>query len=264
MKHTSSLSLSIISTLVILLSAQFIFFGTVALLFHIPAATIALFCSITIIFHIIIALALLKMKACFISEETGKIFSKINTANIITLIRISSIPTLFFLFLNHQIHEIKIITICFLAFIFLTDFIDGLVARKFKEITPMGKYLDSSSDYLLLVFTSIIYLIFNLMPTWLFILITARLLLIGVTILVLSIINKHFVYIISFLGKCFIFLTMVLYVLKLIPFFIARNNVLSFIIQILEYVVGAIAVISLTERIILIFKTKKSIFSYKN
>jgi len=254
MKHSSSLSLSIIFTLIILLLIQFIFFGIVALLFHTSLNMIMLFYCITIIFHAIVLLVLLKMKGYFFSEETGKTFSKINPANIITLIRISSIPTLFFLFLNHQTSEIKTIIIYFLAFIFLTDFFDGLVARKFKEITQMGKYLDSSSDYLLLVFTSIIYLIYNLIPIWLFSLVITRLLFIGVTILILSMVKKQFIYIITFLGKCFIFVTMVLYVLKLIPFLIIQNDIVSYIIQILEYVVGAIAVISLIERIVLIFK----------
>jgi CDP-diacylglycerol--glycerol-3-phosphate 3-phosphatidyltransferase len=74
---------------------------------------------------------------------------KVNLANKITISRILSIP-LFILVLSLPNFQYKgwVAAIVFL-FASLTDYADGLVARRFHETTKLGRFLDLLADKLL-------------------------------------------------------------------------------------------------------------------
>jgi len=85
----------------------------------------------------------------------------LNFATTLTITRIIFIPLiiLFFLYDNGSYRNIS-------AYIFLiasiTDYFDGLVARKFNQITTFGTFLDPIADKLLVVISIILLLtIFN-------------------------------------------------------------------------------------------------------
>ena len=76
----------------------------------------------------------------------------LNIATILTISRIIFIPIIIFCYIysNGDLRNIA-------AFIFLlaliTDYLDGLVARKFNQETPFGAFLDPIADKLLVVVT---------------------------------------------------------------------------------------------------------------
>ena len=76
----------------------------------------------------------------------------LNFATILTISRIIFIPIIVFCYIYND-GELRDIA----AFIFLlaliTDYFDGLVARKFEQETPFGAFLDPIADKLLVVIT---------------------------------------------------------------------------------------------------------------
>ena len=73
--------------------------------------------------------------------------------------------------------------IAFLVLMFasFTDWLDGFIARKFNQITSLGKVLDPSADRLFILATLIGLTVNEIIPAWLAIVIVARdiLLLVG-------------------------------------------------------------------------------------
>ena len=66
----------------------------------------------------------------------------LNIPNILSLYRIYSFPfILIFVFLGH-----KDLFVFFICFNFLTDFLDGWIARRFNQITRIGAVMDSLAD----------------------------------------------------------------------------------------------------------------------
>ena len=70
----------------------------------------------------------------------------INIANIISLLRLFSVPIILLMILDDKLH------IAFWVFLFasITDAFDGLLARKLKIVTEFGKILDPFSDKILI------------------------------------------------------------------------------------------------------------------
>jgi len=56
----------------------------------------------------------------------------------------------------------------------ITDLLDGFYARRYKVVTPLGKFLDPLADKLLVSATMIMLLTLNRIPTWIVILIITR------------------------------------------------------------------------------------------
>ncbi len=69
-------------------------------------------------------------------------------ANIITIVRIIFVPFFLVIFLT-EIQNKDIIAFVIFVVAALTDAVDGYIARKFKQITDIGKFLDPLADKLL-------------------------------------------------------------------------------------------------------------------
>ena len=73
-----------------------------------------------------------------------------NTPNKITLTRIILIPFMIFFYLASSfIPYSKIIALGILVIASCTDFVDGMIARKYNLVTDLGKFLDPIADKLL-------------------------------------------------------------------------------------------------------------------
>ena len=72
-----------------------------------------------------------------------------NLPNKITLIRIILIPIMVFLYLATFIPYGKIIALAVFILAACTDFLDGMIARKYGLVTNIGKFLDPIADKLL-------------------------------------------------------------------------------------------------------------------
>ncbi len=72
-----------------------------------------------------------------------------NTPNKISLIRIILIPIFIFFYFASFVPAGKLIALIIFSIACLTDFIDGYLARKYNQVTNLGKFLDSIADKLL-------------------------------------------------------------------------------------------------------------------
>ena len=64
--------------------------------------------------------------------------------NLLSVLRILVIAPFAYFFLNGQL----LLAVLFLAFSGLSDMFDGMIARKFNQITELGKMLDPLADKL--------------------------------------------------------------------------------------------------------------------
>ena len=74
----------------------------------------------------------------------------LNTANKITLIRILLIP-LFMYFLMSSLEAFNLAALAVFIIASATDGIDGYIARKYNQVTTLGKFLDPLADKLLII-----------------------------------------------------------------------------------------------------------------
>lgn len=68
--------------------------------------------------------------------------------NILSYIRIILIPIFVYLYLNAQSQEDHYVVASIIIFSGLTDLFDGLIARRFHQITELGKLIDPVADKL--------------------------------------------------------------------------------------------------------------------
>ncbi|MBN2444470.1 MAG: CDP-alcohol phosphatidyltransferase family protein [Spirochaetales bacterium] len=254
MKKQDPLSINIIITIFALFISQSLLFFIIRIFTSIPEWIFLLYYPVSCGFHGFILFALFKLKRYIVLEATGVPLKRLNIANIVTLVRMSAIPSIFFLLLAIHIPSIKWILIVYITFIFITDFLDGMIARALNQITIIGKYIDSSGDYMILFFSSLLYLYYSLIQPWFFIIILVRIFSIAIVAIILYCVKKDVVYTISFLGKASIFALMTLFALKLLPLFGIHNTIFDFILSVIEYITAGFLVVSFGERIFLLRK----------
>lgn len=92
---------------------------------------------------------------------------KYTFSNFLTTLRLILGPFIMYFIITSQNNIIALSL--FIAAI-LTDFFDGMIARKRKEITKFGEILDSIADKLLLFLVLLGLLIKNKMTSWIFVL----------------------------------------------------------------------------------------------
>ncbi len=93
-----------------------------------------------------------------------------NLPNIITVLRLLLAPVIVFLMLKGQMGA------AFLIFLVagISDAVDGLVAKRFGQVTDLGTYLDPIADKVLLVSIYVTLGAGDHLPVWLVILVVSR------------------------------------------------------------------------------------------
>ncbi len=97
----------------------------------------------------------------------------INLPNTITLLRLCVIPVLFFLLLPPDQFWSLVLAILFIL-ASLTDLLDGYIARKYKLVTTMGKFLDPIADKLVINTAMILMIPIGRIPAWIVAIIIIR------------------------------------------------------------------------------------------
>ena len=97
-----------------------------------------------------------------------------NLPNKITLIRIILIPIMVFLYLATFIPYGKIIALAVFILAACTDFLDGMIARKYGLVTNLGKFLDPIADKVLVISAMLILVEAGHLPAWIPIIIITR------------------------------------------------------------------------------------------
>ncbi|MCD6205539.1 MAG: CDP-diacylglycerol--glycerol-3-phosphate 3-phosphatidyltransferase [Candidatus Marinimicrobia bacterium] len=94
-------------------------------------------------------------------------------ANLVTTARILLTPLfIYFLFAGKDYFEILALLIFIMASV--TDAYDGYIARKYSEVTALGKFLDPLADKVLMSAAFISFVVMDLIPLWMVILVILR------------------------------------------------------------------------------------------
>ena len=223
----------------------------------------AVFAGIALAYHALLTGILFVRWEDFRTEPAGRQLERVNPANTLSFGRLSSIPTILFMVMQASEYRVLPVTLPFVCVVFATDFIDGMVARSRGEITFVGRYLDSSSDYVTIIAMSILFYINQLIPLWFFILVLARLVLFALGMAVLALREGKANPLATFLGKVSIFALMFLYLAEIagllgVPW-IGDPTVVS----ILEYIVAAIVVVSMGDKAVFLWKRFASVARHR-
>ena len=248
---------SIIRTVLCYAALQLFFIALFGPAQDVSARSIAIYGGASVLLHVLLCVFLFTFKKDFYNISTGEQLTRINAANRITLLRISSLPTIAFLLHNNDIGTIRVILPILLILVFLTDTFDGQIARRCKQITRMGSMLDSISDYSLLFVISIVYFRNSIVPHWFFYLIFLRLFLQALGMLVFIVLKKPIETKSTWGGKITIATTMTLYVTELVRLFLPANYAIIF--QIAEYISGTIILALCVEKGSIFFSQGKKV-----
>ncbi len=88
-----------------------------------------------------------------------------NAANIITIVRMILVP-IFLVILLTEMENKEIFAVVVFAIAALSDTIDGYIARKYNQITELGKFLDPLADKLLITGALLALVYLELVETW--------------------------------------------------------------------------------------------------
>jgi phosphatidylglycerophosphate synthase len=245
-----SLKKSIITTLSVLFFLQTAVFLVITALWALPPFHFYGFLAGQTLFFIIILCFLLKNQKFFYRIKTGERENSVNAANKLTLFRITMLPFLIFLTLASYHHGAGPVLSAAAALAFISDFFDGRISRKGGLESYMGKILDSASDYMLLGTTAAVFCYFRLLPLWLFLLISGRLLFNGLIMLVLFLVLKKLHPQTTPFGKVAIAAIMILLVMEA-----AKPLGLPFWIRYVEFAAGSLIAVSMIDKILYFFRT---------
>lgn len=215
-----------------------------------------LFLPISSGFHVFLLIMLLLFQDDFVIEPEGRKLSRVNLANVITLSRVSTMPTLLVLVIAAKQYKIRIPLLILVALIFLTDFFDGRISRRTNQVTRVGRMMDSASDYSLLVVLSVIFRYYLLIPGWFFALVVSRLGIQAAMMAVLIAVKRRIEPKSTLMGKVTVASIMVLYTLEIIKLVLQTSPQQVF--RIAEWVVAVVIVIGIFDKIVSFFDTLKS------
>jgi CDP-diacylglycerol--glycerol-3-phosphate 3-phosphatidyltransferase len=206
------------------------------------------FCAISTGFHAFLyyLLMLFRSDFCIVGTETR--LEKVNLANLITLFRVSSLPTLLCLVLASRDYVISAPIVILAFLIFASDFVDGWVSRSRGQVTRMGKMLDSTSDYAVLVSLTIAFWYYRMIDFWFFALVMGRLGLQTVFVAILYFIHGSPRPRTTLMGKAAIASIMVLYGLQILRLILPAD--ISSAILVVEIAAGAVVAVSVIDKVL--------------
>lgn len=97
----------------------------------------------------------------------------LNLPNILTILRILLVPVLVVVLLT-KFHGKEVVGLAVFLFAALTDLLDGIIARRFKLVTRLGKLLDPAADKILTSAAFISLVEMGLAPAWIVVTIVGR------------------------------------------------------------------------------------------
>ena len=93
-----------------------------------------------------------------------------NVPNALSILRLALIPLFLWLILRHE-GGWAVLLLIFSGF---TDYLDGYIARKYNQVTRLGKLIDPAADRLYIFTTLIGMVLTGIIPLWLALVIIAR------------------------------------------------------------------------------------------
>jgi cardiolipin synthase len=117
------------------------------------------------------------------SGEAGDLDRVWTLPNVISLARIVLLGVFCWLLFGP---DRRILATAVLMVVGVTDFLDGYVARRFHQVSTLGKVLDPVADRLVLVTAVIAIAVYGAVPAWLAAIVIGRELLVSVAVLALA------------------------------------------------------------------------------
>lgn len=96
--------------------------------------------------------------------------------NLISFVRLLMVPVVLVLILTEQDVAAVIVLVCSGA----SDWVDGVIARRFNQTSRLGRFLDPSADRLFIAVTLVGMAVRELIPWWLVVVVFARDAVVGV------------------------------------------------------------------------------------
>lgn len=162
------------------------------------------------------------VKFVYSQEYSPEALNRVLTVpNVISFLRICSIPYLAVLIAQHKMWPALIV----LAIAALSDCIDGYIARTFNQVSKLGQILDPIADRLLIVCSTLALVFAKIIPWWALALVVLR----DAIMVILIVILAQYDYgplPVNFMGKTGTALLMVTIVLFMIVFAIAAEPML--------------------------------------
>ncbi|MDR2049711.1 MAG: CDP-alcohol phosphatidyltransferase family protein [Treponema sp.] len=248
---------SIVLTVALLFLGESAVFFMLSRLYGFDTDFFLLFLATQAGFDFVVSLFLAANRSCFYNIRSGEAESRVNLSNKITLFRITMLPFLIFLIYASQKQSVGPALVITVALTFLSDFIDGRLARAKNLETYMGKILDSASDYLILGTTAAALCFFRRIKTWLFLLIVGRLFIHALGMLILYLLRKKLSPQTTIAGKITIAVIMVFLVLEFAVLFLGRPLWMNYV----EIAVGIVICLSVADKVIYFVK---SLVEFKN
>ena len=116
-------------------------------------------------------------------DEEAQLGRVLTAPNLITLVRLLCIPIFLWLLfgLHHQTYAAVL-----LAVLGATDWIDGFVARRYHQVSTLGKVLDPAADRVLVATAVIAVIVHGAVPLWFGVATLAREALVSVMVVLLA------------------------------------------------------------------------------
>jgi CDP-diacylglycerol--glycerol-3-phosphate 3-phosphatidyltransferase len=248
---------SIISTVVLLFLSESAVFFVLSCLYGFGTDFFLLFLAVQAGFDLAISVFLAANRNCFYHIRSGEAEIRVNLSNKITLFRITMLPFLIFLIYASQKQPVGPALVIAIALTFLSDFIDGRLARAKNLETYIGKILDSAGDYLVLGTTTAALCFFRQIKIWLFLLIAGRLFIHALGMLILYLLRKKLSPQTTIVGKFTIAAIMVFLVLESAILFLGRPSWMNYV----EIAVGMVIFFSVIDKLVYFVK---GIMEFKN
>lgn len=202
--------------------------------------------------HLVLLSFLLIMRNDFALVPSGRQLDRVNVANLLSMFRISSTPSILFFLILSKEHSTLPILLVFTGAAFLTDLFDGFISRRLRQVTRIGRYLDSMSDYAILLVVCFAIDFFGLISDWFFLLVLARFLGQGLGMGALLVYHGSVESRSTFLGKVAVFSTMVTFGVSLLQLADSLQETMVRVMRVLEYPVAFLLIVSLLEKLLLL------------
>lgn len=169
------------------------------------------------------------------SVESDEVDSVLTVPNLITLTRLACIPVfLWLLFVEKRQVDAAIM----LGVLGASDWADGYVARRFHQVSRMGKVIDPVADRILIVTAVVAIVYYGAVPIWFGVLTLVRELLISCVVIALASLGARRIDVI-WLGKAGTFALMFAYPAFLISF---ANSAWGEPVRIFAWTAGGIGI----------------------
>jgi cardiolipin synthase len=116
------------------------------------------------------------------AKPVGRTDKIVTIPNAISALRLGLVPVFISLVIQHN--DVWAVTV--LAFSGVTDWLDGVAARKFNQYSNLGRLLDPAADRLLILSTIFLLGWRQIVPWWLVALLAAREAIMGLALLILK------------------------------------------------------------------------------